>query len=107
MTALALGDEQPPLPGMHVRHAQAAHLAATQPAQQHRQHDGAVAMGAQPPSRASTSTGDNTLGSVRGVRISGTPRAPEISGAPRAQSARHRITSHLDIVTSEQVREKP
>ena len=59
------------------------------------------------PSSASTSTGDNTFGSVRGVRINGTPRAPEASGRRVAQPARHRVTPHLDIVARQQIREKP
>ena len=49
MPAFALGDEQPPLRDVHVRHPQAEHLAPAQPAQQHRQHDGAVPMRAQRP----------------------------------------------------------
>ena len=49
MAALAVGDEQPLLARMHITQSQPEHLAASQPAQQHRLHHRPVPMGAQRP----------------------------------------------------------
>ena len=45
--ALALGDEQPAFADLDITQAQAEHLAAAQPAEQHRLHHRPVAVGAQ------------------------------------------------------------
>ncbi len=47
VAALAVGDEHPPLTEAEVFEAQAEHLAATQPTQQHRLHDRPVPLGVQ------------------------------------------------------------
>jgi hypothetical protein len=47
MRPLALGDEQRPIGHAHIGEAQAEHLTAPQPAEQHGQHHRPVAMGAQ------------------------------------------------------------
>jgi hypothetical protein len=47
VTALALGDEQAPVPDAHIGHPQAQDLAAPQPGQDHCQHHCLVPVGAQ------------------------------------------------------------
>ena len=97
MPTLTLGDEQPPLPtctsdmrnpNTSQRRSPPSSIANT------RARSRCVRSA---PSSASTSTGDNTLGSVRGVRINGTPRAPEASGrrapTPRGTGLRRTSTS--------------
>jgi hypothetical protein len=69
---LALGDEHATLPGPEVRQVQPKHLAAAQPAQQHRLDHRPVVRNAV--INASTSAGLITRGNVRGARMSGTPR---------------------------------
>jgi hypothetical protein len=49
VATLALGEEQPPLPDPDVGEAKAEDLAASQPAQDYRQHHGPVAVGPQSP----------------------------------------------------------
>ena len=83
-TALAFGHEHPPLTGIDVVETQAQYLAASQTTQQHRLDHGPVTVGAHAAGSASTSLGASTRGSVRGVRINGTPPFPRRAPGRRA-----------------------
>ncbi len=77
MAALAVGDEHPPLTEAEVFEAQAEHLAATQPTQQHRLHDRPVPLGVQRRRATPATSADAKMrGSRRTPRTNGTTPGP-------------------------------
>ena len=74
MAALAFDDEHSPIGDLQVAQAQTQHLAAAQPAEQHRlDHRPIPPRPQRPPQSVDLDRGQD-LGSVRGTRTSGTVR---------------------------------
>ena len=92
-------------PALTILQAQAEHLAAAQPAQHHRLDHGPVAVGAQRrPTARRPRPARSTRGSVRGVRISGTPPWPRRApGRRAARLAWHRVAVHAGVAPGRQV----
>src|SRR5215211_6155158 len=102
----AVGDEQAPLPGVDIAEPQPQHLAAAQPAEQHRQHHRPVAPG---PQRAKqrVDVGGREHPRQRPRRAHQPHTTPPPTTRPAArQPTRHRIAHHPGIPPGEQKRKQ-
>ena len=107
MAALALGDEHPPLADPDIVQAQAEHLAAAQPAEQHRLHHGPVAVRCAAPSRKRVDLGGPEHPRQRPRRPDQrAPRGRAVAEPPGRQPARHRVVGDAGVAARDQVVEQ-